>query len=90
MINVLRQKLSRGGLQRLQRWVGWPARVVEALVFGTAVRERLLVKLLAAYFRSLKRRLYLYSPEAPHFTQPTTISAACHAPPAYTPLLHTR
>lgn len=68
MIGALRRKLSRTGLLRLQKALGWPARVFEAIVFGTALREWALVHFLAAYYHSLYRRIYLYAVEAPHFT----------------------
>lgn len=68
MIGYLRRKFSRTALLRLQKVLGWPARVVEAMVFGTSLRERLLVRLLNAHYRSLIRRMYLYASEAPHFT----------------------
>lgn len=68
MISRLRARISRNTARTLQRFLGPATRVVEAIVFGTRVRERLLTALLEQYYRSLWRRLVYYSVEPPHFT----------------------
>ena len=52
---------------KLRRWIFPLARAIETVVWGGEFKERILVKLLSAYYASQFRREWIYRAPPPHF-----------------------
>lgn len=67
MKSFLKRHLGPSSVQKLQSLRRRALRLGETLIWGSPLRERFLVALLAGYYESLFRRLWVLGEEPPHF-----------------------